>query len=191
MQRRQPDDMSRYASYGSGRVVREMPLNPVAWAYSCTNAIPMPTPGPTGQIQAQLTDRRPRCRRKCSQSTGRNASKGRTSIPAGTIKRWGPRLSPTRFSLTGADPGWKPSRTDRAPRRQAKNALHYQEYKAAPTAGRHCVRYDHRIRQTEQTAVMPSITRATAATASGLAMPNYWAMEVIAQTTDERPTVRS
>ena len=40
-------------------------------------------------------------------------------------RRWGPRLSPTRFSLTGADPGWKPSRTDRAPRRQAKNALHY------------------------------------------------------------------
>ena len=39
--------------------------------------------------------------------------------------RWGPRLSPTRFSLTGADPGRKPSRTDRAPRRQAKNALHY------------------------------------------------------------------
>jgi hypothetical protein len=29
-----------------------------------------------------------------------------------------------RFSLTGADPGRKPSRTDRAPRRQAKNALH-------------------------------------------------------------------
>ena len=55
-----------------------------AWA---TCAIPIPTPGPIGQIQAQLTDRRPRCRRKCSQSTGRNASKGRTSIPAGAIKR--------------------------------------------------------------------------------------------------------
>ena len=55
-----------------------------AWA---TCAIPMPTPVPTGQIQAQLTNRRPLCRRKCSQSTGRNASKGCTSMPAVAIKR--------------------------------------------------------------------------------------------------------
>jgi hypothetical protein len=33
--------------------------------------------------------------------------------------------SEERFSLTGADPDWKPSRTDRAPRRQTKKALHY------------------------------------------------------------------
>jgi hypothetical protein len=46
----------------------------------------------------------------------------------------GPRLSPTRFSLTGAESGWKPSRTDRAPRRQAKNALHYADLLIMPTS---------------------------------------------------------
>jgi hypothetical protein len=38
MQRRQPDDMARYASHGPGRIARKMLRNAVAWVYSCTNA---------------------------------------------------------------------------------------------------------------------------------------------------------
>jgi hypothetical protein len=38
MQRRQPNDMSRYAYHDAGRIARKMPTNAVAWAYSCTKA---------------------------------------------------------------------------------------------------------------------------------------------------------
>ena len=40
MQRRQPDDMARYASHGPGCIARKMLRNAVAWVYSCTNAHP-------------------------------------------------------------------------------------------------------------------------------------------------------
>ena len=38
MQRRQPDDMARYASHDPDRLARKMLRNAVAWVYSCTNA---------------------------------------------------------------------------------------------------------------------------------------------------------
>jgi hypothetical protein len=42
MQRRQPNDMSRYAYHDAGRIARKMPTNAVAWAYSCTKAHDVP-----------------------------------------------------------------------------------------------------------------------------------------------------